>query len=238
MIKANNVIMAVLIAAAFPVASYAAGTRDPGVNQRQNNQQQRMQQGARTGDLTRNESRNLQGQARNVRQEERVYKSDGNFSRAERADVHRDLNHLNRDIYSERHDGQQHFDGRRFDDHRFGNNGNQGNGHFDNGRFGNWHPGDGRPGYGNSGHGQFDSRDVNRTQANERERIQRGIRSGELTRSEASRLIDEQRMIAQEERRYRADGILTRDERADLRQDLNAAGQHIYNESHDAQDRN
>jgi len=235
MSKASSIIIAVLIAAAFPVASYAA-TRDPGVNQRQHNQQQRMQQGWRSGDLTRNESRNLQGQARDIRREERSYRSDGNFSRAERADVHRDLNRLSRDIHRERNDGQQRFDNRRFDDRRFGN-GNQGYGHFDNGRFGNWHPGYGRPGYGNSGFRQFGSRDIDRMQRNERERIQRGIRSGELTRYEAGRLIAEQRMIQQEERRYRADGVLTRDERRDLWQDLNAAGRHIYNETHDAQER-
>ena len=206
MIKTYSIITAVLIAAAFPVASYAA-TRDAGVNQRQHNQQQRMQQGWRSGDLTRNESRNLQGQARDIRREEQRYRSDGNFTRAERADVRHDLNNLSRDIYRERHDGQQRFDDRRF-------------------------------GYQRPGDRYFGSRDIDRMQQMERERIQRGIRSGELTRSEASRLIAEQRMVAQEERVYRSDGKLTKDERRDLWQDLNAARGHIYNETHDAQDRN
>lgn len=229
--KVNSTIIAVLIAAAFPVASAYAATRDPGVNQRQHNQQQRIQQGVRSGELTRNETRNLQGQAREIRREERNYKADGNFTRAERADVHRDLNHMSRDIRREKHDGQQRFDNRRNDhagfDHRRNDHAGFDPRRFDNGRF--------DPRHGNPGH--FGSRDIDRMQQMERERIQRGIRSGELTRNEASRLIAEQRMIAQEERRYRADGILTRDERRDLRQDLNAANRHIYKETHDDQER-
>ena len=203
--KASSAIIAVLIAAAFPAASYA-GTRDPGVNHRQHIQQQRIQQGVRSGELTRNESRNLQGQAREIRREERNYKADGNFTRAERADVHRDLNRLSRDIRRERHDGQQRFDPRRFD-----------------------------PRHGSSGH--FGSRGVDRMQKHQRDRVAQGIRSGELTRAEASRLMAEQRAIRQEERAYRADGVLTGYERRDLWQDLNAASRHIYNETHDGQER-
>ncbi|MBI4189984.1 MAG: hypothetical protein HY525_05540 [Betaproteobacteria bacterium] len=228
--KASSAIIAVLIAAAFPVASYA-GTRDPGVNHRQHNQQQRIQQGVRSGELTRGEARHLGREARDIRREERIYKSDGNLSRWERADLRRDLNGLSRDIYREKHDRQQRFDRGRYDnagfDPRRFDQGRFDQRRFDNGRF------DPRPG--NPGH--FGSRDIDRMQRIERERIQRGIRSGELTRSEAARLIAEQRMIQQEERAYRADGVLTGYERRDLWQDLNAASRHIYNETHDGQER-
>ena len=219
--KASSTIIAVLIAAAFPVASAYAATRDPGVNQRQHNQQQRIQQGAHSGELTRNEYHNLQGQARDIRREERNYKADGNFTRAERADVQRDLNHLSRDIHREKHDGQQRFDRGRYDYAGFDQR------RFDDGRFDSRH---GRPGH-------FGSRDIDRMQQQQRDRIAQGIRSGELTRAEASRLMAEQRAIRQEERAYRADGVLTGYERRDLWQDLNAASQHIYNEKHDGQER-
>jgi len=78
---------------------------------------------------------------------------------------------------------------------------------------------------------------VNARQADQRERIQQGIRSGELTRGEARQLGAEQRTIRQEERQYKSDGVLTRAERKDLQQDLNVASKDIYNEKHDAERR-
>jgi len=78
---------------------------------------------------------------------------------------------------------------------------------------------------------------VNARQANQRDRIQQGIRSGELTRGEARQLGAEQRAIRQEERQYKSDGVLTRAERKDLQQDLNAASKDIYSEKHDAERR-
>ncbi len=80
-------------------------------------------------------------------------------------------------------------------------------------------------------------RGVNERQHNQHQRIVQGVRSGELTRHEAGRLMAGQREIRAEERQYRSDGVLTREERADLYQDLYAAGRHIYNETHDAQTR-
>ncbi len=85
----------------------AAGTRDPGVNQRQHNQQHRVQKGVKSGELTRGETRRLQAEQRHIRHEERVYKSDGQLTGAERADLHRDQNRASRDIYRQKHDGQQ-----------------------------------------------------------------------------------------------------------------------------------
>ena len=78
---------------------------------------------------------------------------------------------------------------------------------------------------------------VNARQHNQRDRIQQGVRSGELTRREAGRLSHEQRDVRQLERAYRSDGALTGAERRDLHQEQNAASRHIYNQKHDAQDR-
>ena len=78
---------------------------------------------------------------------------------------------------------------------------------------------------------------VNRHQLNQHERIQQGVRSGELTHSEAKNLRSEQQSIRQEERQYKSDGVLTRAERKDLHQDQRAASKDIYNEKHDAERR-
>jgi hypothetical protein len=80
---------------------------------------------------------------------------------------------------------------------------------------------------------------VNRREYSQRNRIREGIRSGELTRGEASRLINEQRRIEAYERRSRLDdGRLDRYERRRLDQMLDRSNRDIYREKHDRQDRN
>ncbi|MBT9611745.1 MAG: hypothetical protein IV108_00595 [Burkholderiales bacterium] len=79
--------------------------RDPGVNQRQHNQQDRIKQGVRSGQLTKEETRDLRSEQKAIRQEERAYKSDGKLTKEERKDLHQDMNALSKDIYQEKHDG-------------------------------------------------------------------------------------------------------------------------------------
>ena len=79
--------------------------RDPGVNQRQHNQQHRIQQGVRSGQLTKEEVKDLRSEQKAIRQEERAYKSDGQLTKEERKDLHQDMNELSKDIYQEKHDG-------------------------------------------------------------------------------------------------------------------------------------
>lgn len=81
-------------------------TRDPGVNARQNNQRDRIQQGVRSGELTRRETRGVVEEQRDVRQLERAYKSDGELTGAERRDLHHEQNQASRDIYDQKHDAQ------------------------------------------------------------------------------------------------------------------------------------
>ena len=78
--------------------------RDPGVNQRQHNQQDRIKQGVRSGQLTKEETKDLRSEQKAIRQEERAYKSDGKLTKEERKDLHQDLNALSKDIYQEKHD--------------------------------------------------------------------------------------------------------------------------------------
>ncbi len=78
---------------------------------------------------------------------------------------------------------------------------------------------------------------VNARQHRQNHRIQQGVHSGELTKSEVQGLREERRDIRQEERAYKADGKLTRDERKDLHQDLNDLSKDIYTEKHDDEKR-
>ena len=80
--------------------------RDPGVNARQQNQQQRVRQGVRSGELTRHETGALAREQRDIRQLERSYKSDGKLTRAERVDLHQEQNQQSRDIHDAKHNEQ------------------------------------------------------------------------------------------------------------------------------------
>jgi hypothetical protein len=71
----------------------------------------------------------------------------------------------------------------------------------------------------------------------DRRRIERGIRSGQLTGDEARALRERQRQIRQERRGYRSDGIITRDERRDIRHDRRDFEREIHSQRHD-DDRN
>ena len=98
------------LAGVFAVASASQAdtrhTRDPGVNARQHNQRERIQQGVRSGELTRRETGRLVEEQRDVRQLERAYKSDGTLTGAERRDLQHEQNQASRDIYRQKHDEQ------------------------------------------------------------------------------------------------------------------------------------
>jgi hypothetical protein len=99
-------LMAIVIAAALPAATYA-GTRDPGVNHWQHTQRQCIEQGWRSGELTGGEARHLGREARDIRQEERQYKFDGVLTWDERIDLQQNLNAASQLIYNETHDADR-----------------------------------------------------------------------------------------------------------------------------------
>ena len=72
-------------------------------------------------------------------------------------------------------------------------------------------------------------------QRNEQSRIRQGVRSGELTRAEAARLKGREAEIRQDKRAAKADGVVTRDERQDIRQDERQTSRAIYRQKHDRQ---
>ncbi len=86
-----------------------SASRDPGVNARQHNQRERIQDGWRDGSLTRAERHDLRDEQKAIRAEERMYKSDGVLTRAERQDLHHDQNVASQHIYQERHDAERRF---------------------------------------------------------------------------------------------------------------------------------
>ncbi len=75
---------------------------------------------------------------------------------------------------------------------------------------------------------------VNVRQLNQERRIDAGVRSGKLTRHEARRLKNEQRLIAMQKARMKArhGGRLTRADKARIHAHQNAANRHILRLKH------
>ncbi len=82
------------------------GSRTPGIRKRQINQQQRIGQGVRSGELTRREVRILEKEQREINQDKREAKSDGAVTRRERREIHRDQNQASRHIYRGKHNNR------------------------------------------------------------------------------------------------------------------------------------
>jgi hypothetical protein len=167
------------------------GVRDPRVNARQQVQRERIQQGVRSGELTRRETSQARETQRDVRELERGYKSDGKLTGAERRDLNREQSQASRQLYRNKHDAQERAPAAVRDPL------------------------------------------INQQQANQAARTAQGVKTGELTRSEAQELRGERRDIQQLERDYKSDGGLTGAERRDLNQQLNQNSREIYEEKHD-----
>lgn len=80
-------------------------------------------------------------------------------------------------------------------------------------------------------------RAIEARQAQQRERIREGVRSGRLTASEARELGREQRRIEGLERSFLADGHLSPAELQVLDRQLDQANRNLYAENHDRQRR-
>lgn len=102
--KLAKLIGATAVAAAFatPALAQTTGT----VVQRNVNQQERIEQGLQSGQLTTREAAKLEGQESRVEKMESRALKDGKLSPEERARIDRAQNQVSRDIYREKHDAQ------------------------------------------------------------------------------------------------------------------------------------
>ena len=97
----------VLLAAVFILgASTVSMAGSHSINVRERRQQQRINQGIRSGELTRREARRLEAEQARIRTDERFARADGTVTPRERARLQRELNRSSRDIYRQKHDGQ------------------------------------------------------------------------------------------------------------------------------------
>jgi hypothetical protein len=79
---------------------------------------------------------------------------------------------------------------------------------------------------------------IDARQHHQRDRIENGLRNGELTLRETRRLAAGQVHLNRVERRAEADGVVNSRERARLHREANQQSRRIHRQKHDAQDRN
>ena len=77
----------------------------PVVKKRQVNQQKRIVQGVRTGELTKAEVIALEKQQRNINRTKKLAKSDGVVTKKEKAIIHHKQNRASANVYRKKHNG-------------------------------------------------------------------------------------------------------------------------------------
>ena len=104
-----------LAALAAVTAAPLAANAQPwqSINQRQANLEQRINQGVRSGSLTRPEAARLRGEFKSISRLEVSYRRSNGLSMRERADLDARFDRLNRQIQVQKHDRDDRHDGRR-----------------------------------------------------------------------------------------------------------------------------
>jgi uncharacterized membrane protein YebE (DUF533 family) len=102
--KARFVTLA--LAAALAAPAFAQTTSTPRIDQRQQNQERRIQQGEKSGALTSKEAARLEKRQARVQKMEDKAAADGKVTAGERARIERAQDRQSRAIYREKHDKQ------------------------------------------------------------------------------------------------------------------------------------
>jgi DNA repair exonuclease SbcCD nuclease subunit len=97
------------VTAALSLGSMMAQAQDntPRVDKRETRQQRRIEQGAKSGELTKKEVNRLERREAKIKADEINAKADGKVTKAERQKLHKELNRTSKQIYRQKHDGQK-----------------------------------------------------------------------------------------------------------------------------------
>ena len=163
------------------------------IQDRKENQQDRIANGVKSGQLTAGETANLENKEAAINGETKADRAanGGKLTGAEKQQVNQQQNQVSKQIYQDKHNSA-------------------------------------KQNYGNS--------EVGQRQKNQQQRIANGIKSGQLTAGETSKLENQQRGINQQVKADRAanGGKLTAGEKQQVNKEQNAASKNIYNKKHNA----
>jgi len=99
-------LLVVAVLGALSLPAFAQLNSTPRIDQRQENQERRIEEGVRTGQINRREEARLRAELRDIRRMERRAMADGRISRYEQAQIEQAQNQLSRNIARERRDDQ------------------------------------------------------------------------------------------------------------------------------------
>ena len=108
MIKLKAAVVAVSLALAGSAFAQTATdpAATPGIDKRQANQQRRIEQGAKSGQLTNREAARLEKREAKLQADKEKARADGKVTKKERVALHREANRDSRAIYRQKHDAQ------------------------------------------------------------------------------------------------------------------------------------
>jgi hypothetical protein len=96
---------AICVPTGFAQTSTTTTTNPPTINQRKDNQQQRIGNGVENGSLTAGETRSLERQESDVNKEEKNMRAldNGKLTKQDRATINQQQNHVSKEIYQDKH---------------------------------------------------------------------------------------------------------------------------------------
>jgi len=98
-----------IVIAGFTFAGVAGAQSDPTIAQRKENQQDRIAQGVKSGQLTSGETGHLEGQEAALNHETRAMRAadNGHLTAGDKRVINRQQNHLSREIYRDKHNARK-----------------------------------------------------------------------------------------------------------------------------------
>ena len=96
-------LFAAVLMSACAAPAIAQDSNTPNIDQRQNNQQQRIDNGVKSGQLTARETRNLDQREATIEADKQAAKADGVVTPAERRRLRREESRASRAIYAKKH---------------------------------------------------------------------------------------------------------------------------------------
>lgn len=102
----KKIIAIVAVVSVFGLFTKVSAQTTPGITHKQVKQQERIQEGRQSGELTRREAAGLELQQAKIQHDKRVAKSDGVVTTAERRKLHAEQHRASRAIYRQKHDAQ------------------------------------------------------------------------------------------------------------------------------------
>ena len=108
--KLKTTVAALFAIVAVPVLAQTAGTATPGIDKREVLQQQRIDQGVKSGELTGKEAARLERGQQRVQNMEAKAKADGVVTGKEARRIEHAQDQESRKIYREKHDNQRDRD--------------------------------------------------------------------------------------------------------------------------------